>query len=113
MESPMPRKLRSQSETAQGVMPVKELQKELRTQTEPAKKRSEYLRAALRKKKTKQLEDGTLFAWIPGFRGVYANASTSEACREELAEVLEEWVDLKLSWNEPAPIVQGIDLNSR
>ena len=32
------------------------------------------------------------FGKIEGIQGVWANASTLEACREELKEVLEEWI---------------------
>jgi predicted RNase H-like HicB family nuclease len=41
------------------------------------------------------LEDGTWFAEIPGFEGVWANSKTVENCRNELIEVLEEWLILK------------------
>lgn len=35
-------------------------------------------------------DDGTFYGEIPGFQGVYANAATLEACRDELEEVLED-----------------------
>ena len=38
------------------------------------------------------LDDGTFYGEVPPLAGVYANANTLEACREELAEVLEGWV---------------------
>ncbi len=34
------------------------------------------------------LDDGTFYGEIPGLDGVYGNAGTLEACREELEEVL-------------------------
>lgn len=37
-------------------------------------------------------DDGTYYGEIPICNGVYANAQTLEACREELKEVLEEWI---------------------
>ena len=55
-------------------------------------------------------EDGTFYGEIPGFAGVWANAKTLEGCREELEEVLEEWVLLGVSRNLPLPIVDGIEL---
>jgi len=53
-----------------------------------------YICAAMRQARYEILsDDGTFYGEIPGFDGVYANADTLEACREELKEVLEEWVD--------------------
>ncbi|MBM3131742.1 MAG: type II toxin-antitoxin system HicB family antitoxin [Chloroflexi bacterium] len=72
---------------------------------------SEYIRAALKRAKYEILsDDGTYYGEIPGFDGVYANAETLESCRDELAEVLEEWIFLRLSRNLPMPIVDGIEL---
>jgi predicted RNase H-like HicB family nuclease len=54
---------------------------------------TKYIQAALHKAKYKILsDDDTFYGEIPGFQGVWANADTLEACREELAEVLEEWI---------------------
>jgi len=57
---------------------------------------SEYIHKVLGKARYKVLEDGTWFAEIPGFEGVWANAVTVEECRHELVEVLEEWLLLKI-----------------
>ena len=63
-----------------------------------------YLRAALRKARYEILpDDKSFYAEIPGFDGVYANSSTLEACREELSEVLEEWVLFRVSKNLSLP----------
>jgi predicted RNase H-like HicB family nuclease len=70
-----------------------------------------YIQAAMRKAKYEILpDDGTFYGEIPGFVGVWANTETLEACREELEEVLEEWVLLGISRNHPLPIVDGIEL---
>ncbi len=37
-------------------------------------------------------DDGSYYGSIPGLQGVWANASTLEACREELEEVLQDWI---------------------
>ncbi|MFQ6116131.1 MAG: hypothetical protein ACE5NG_18880 [bacterium] len=50
---------------------------------------------------------------MPGFGGVYANAPTLEQCREELEEVLEEWIFFRISRGLPLPIVNGIELKIR
>ena len=73
----------------------------------------EYLNKALEGADYKKLEDGTWFAEIPGFAGVWANARTLEECRRELVEVLEEWILLKLQDHEQVPVVDGIDLSMR
>lgn len=59
------------------------------------------------------LEDSTFFGEIPGFEGVYANAKTLDACRDELEEVLEEWVLFRASRNLSLPVVDGIALQIR
>ncbi|NEP41650.1 MAG: type II toxin-antitoxin system HicB family antitoxin [Okeania sp. SIO2H7] len=72
---------------------------------------TKYIQAALHRASYKILpDDGTFFGEIPGFQGVWANADTLEACREELAEVLEDWILLRVSRNLPLPVVEGIDL---
>ena len=54
---------------------------------------SQYLAAALRRARYEILsDDGSFYGEIQGFDGVYANAPTLEDCREELREVLEEWI---------------------
>jgi predicted RNase H-like HicB family nuclease len=54
-----------------------------------------YVRAAMNKAHYEILpDDGTFYGEIPGFDGVWANANTLEECRDELIEVLEEWIML-------------------
>lgn len=70
----------------------------------------EYILAAMKKARYEILpDDGTFYGEVPGFEGVYANAETLERCREELKEVLEEWILLRVSRNLTLPIVEGID----
>ncbi len=71
----------------------------------------DYIRAAMRQAKYEILpDDGTFYGEIPGFQGVYANADKLETCREELEEVLEEWILFRVSRNLPLPVVEGIEL---
>ncbi|HAG50470.1 MAG TPA: HicB family protein, partial [Deltaproteobacteria bacterium] len=56
----------------------------------------EYIQLALEIAEYKKLDDGTWFAEIPGFEGVWANGKTVEECRKELMDVLDEWLVLKL-----------------
>ena len=72
---------------------------------------TEYIQAALRRAKYEIFsEDQTYYGEIPGFQGVWANRDTLEACREELREVLEDWLLLKLRSDHALPIVDGISL---
>lgn len=70
----------------------------------------EYCQNAIENAEYKKLEDGTWFAEIPGFDGVWANGASVEICRKELIEVLEEWLLLKLRDNDPIPTVHGIKI---
>jgi predicted RNase H-like HicB family nuclease len=72
---------------------------------------TDYIQAALRHAKYEILSDnGTYYGEIPGFDGVYANADTLEICREQLEEVLEEWILFRVYKNLTLPVVDGIEL---
>jgi predicted RNase H-like HicB family nuclease len=73
---------------------------------------TEYIQAALKKAKYEILpDDGSFFGKIPGFKGVWANAKTLEGCRNELKEVLEDWVLVSIYKHLPLPVIKGIELN--
>ena len=75
---------------------------------------SECVSAALHKARYEILsEDGSYCGEIPGFDGVYANTETLEACREELREVLEEWILVRVSRGLTLPVVDGHELTIR
>ena len=70
-----------------------------------------YIHAALRKAHYEILPDEEgYFGSIAGLQGVWAQADTLEACREELREVLEEWIVLGLKMGHPLPAIDGITL---
>lgn len=72
---------------------------------------TKYIHAAMSRARYEILpDDGTFYGEIPGFDGVYANAGTLEACREELEEVLEEWLLFRVAKNLSVPTVEGIKL---
>jgi predicted RNase H-like HicB family nuclease len=64
----------------------------------------------MRGAKYELLEEGGYYGSIPGFDGVWADAASLEECRDELAEVLEEWLLFRLSRQVPVPVLDGIDL---
>lgn len=73
---------------------------------------TEYIRATMKKARYEILsDDKSFYGEIPGFDGVYANAETLEDCREELEEVLEEWIFFRISRNLKLPVVDGIKLS--
>jgi predicted RNase H-like HicB family nuclease len=70
-----------------------------------------YINAAMRKAHYEMLPDAEgYFGSIEGLQGVWGQADTLEACREELREVLEEWIILGLKMGHPIPPVEGITL---
>lgn len=73
---------------------------------------SQYIQAAMRHARYEILEDdGTFYGEIPPCRGVWANAPTLEGCREELQEVLEDWMLIRVRQGLLLPVIDGIDLN--
>jgi predicted RNase H-like HicB family nuclease len=57
-------------------------------------------------------EEG-FYGEIPGFQGVYAQAMSLEACREELASTLEDWILFRVSRQLTIPTVDGLSLEVR
>lgn len=71
---------------------------------------AKYIQAALHHATYEQLGDSSFYAEIPGLDGLWANATTLEACRDELKSVLEGWIVLGLRLGHELPIVDEIDL---
>ncbi len=57
----------------------------------------QYVEAALRGARYDKLEDGTFYGEIPRLQGVLATGGTLEECRNQLAEVVEEWVLVRVA----------------
>lgn len=71
-----------------------------------------YINAAMHRAHYEILKGGEGYIGkIPDLQGVWANADTLEACREELREVLEEWIILGLKMGHHIPVIDGIELN--
>ncbi len=72
----------------------------------------DYIQAAMKRAHYRILdEDSTYFGAIPEIEGVWANADTLEACREELQEVLEGWILLSVRRDLPIPELGGIGIS--
>jgi len=70
-----------------------------------------YIEAAMRRAKYEILpDDGSYYGEIPGFPGVFANAGALEECRQQLEEVLEDWILLSVAKHLPLPVIDGMDL---
>ncbi|MEE4603957.1 MAG: hypothetical protein V2J65_21925 [Desulfobacteraceae bacterium] len=71
-----------------------------------------YINAAMRIAHYELLDGGEGYIGkIPGLQGVWANSDTLEACRDELREVLGEWIILGLKMNHHIPVIDGIEMN--
>jgi predicted RNase H-like HicB family nuclease len=72
---------------------------------------SHYIAAAMRRAHYELLPDNEgYYGTIPDCQGVWANADTLEACRDELQDVLEGWIVLGLRMGHALPVIDGIDL---
>ena len=61
---------------------------------------TDFINSKLKNAAYKILGDGTYFGEIRGIKGVWANAESLEECREELKEVLEGWLIVKIKADE-------------
>jgi predicted RNase H-like HicB family nuclease len=75
---------------------------------------TEYIQAALRRANYKLLDEAEgFFGEISECPGVWASAATLEACRDELREVLEDWILVRTRRQLDLPIIDGFDLNPK
>ena len=64
---------------------------------------TEFIVKKMKEARYKILEDNSYFGEIPTLKGVWAGAENLEGCREQLQEVLEEWLLLKIQDGEFIP----------
>ena len=77
---------------------------------------TQYVNAAMRQAHYELLDDqpgAPYYGEIPALTGVWANAATLEACRDELQSVLEGWLLLGLRRGHATPVLDGIDLSEQ
>jgi len=74
---------------------------------------TQYIQRALHHAKYELMENGRFFGRIPECRGLWAEATTLEECREELQSTLEDWLLLGLQLGHPLPVIDDIDLNRK
>jgi predicted RNase H-like HicB family nuclease len=68
---------------------------------------SEYIQAALKRATYETLENGTLMAIVEDLPGVIATGKTFEDCRQDLIEVIEEWIAIRLQRGLDIPPLDG------
>ena len=75
---------------------------------------TKYIQAAMRRGKFKLLgEREGFFGEIAECPGVWANADTLERCRDELQEVLEDWILVRVRSQLLLPVIDGVDLHPK
>jgi predicted RNase H-like HicB family nuclease len=74
---------------------------------------SRYVALGLERAKYDLLDDGTFAATVPGLRGPIATGPTLEACRRDLAEVIEAWVLVRVSQGLSVPPIGGATIKVR
>ena len=72
-----------------------------------------YLDEALQRAKYTPLEYGSFAAEVRGLKGVIATGETLERCREELQEVVEEWVLVRVARGLDVPSLGGVKIRVR
>jgi predicted RNase H-like HicB family nuclease len=74
---------------------------------------SKYIDKALERAHYEVLEDGSYCATVPGLRGVIALGGGVEECRRELAEVVEEWILVRVARGLDVPRLGGVAIKVR
>lgn len=75
---------------------------------------TKYLHEAMKRARYEIIDHGReYYGEIRGFKGVYASATTLEGCREQLSQILEEWVLFRVSRNLPLPRAGRVELRIR
>ena len=57
-------------------------------------------------------EDGSYVVTVSGLQAVIAIGDTLEECRNDLIEVIEEWIVARLQWEYPVPPIGGHKISS-
>ena len=73
---------------------------------------SRYLEKALSVARYEVLEDGSVCAVVPGLRGVIAIGLGVEACRRDLAEVVADWVRVRIARGLVVPRLGDVRIES-
>ena len=72
-----------------------------------------YLEEALKRASYKPLDEGGYCATVRGLRGVIGYGETLEQCREQLAEVIEEWILVRVAQGLAVPKLGRVSIRVR
>ena len=79
----------------------------------PAELLNRYVDVALQGAIPQPIEGETWYADLPRFPGVWADAPSPKQCLDTLAEVLRDWLILKIvDQDRDIPVIDEIDLNA-
>lgn len=73
---------------------------------------TDYIDAALHRATYKILADDTYWGEIPELPGLWGSGATLEACRDDLRDVVQDWLIFAFRHDRPIPVIDSIDLNA-
>lgn len=74
---------------------------------------TKYVGKALERARYEKLEDGSFCATVRGLRGIVAVGRSVKQCRDQLAELVEEWILVRISRGLVVPRLGGISVRVR
>ncbi len=74
---------------------------------------TKYIAKALERAAYEPIEHGSYCATVRGLRGVLATGPSVEECRQNLAEVVEEWLLVRVAKHLPIPTLGGVTIRVR
>ena len=74
---------------------------------------SKYVNNAIDRAKYERLDDGSYCATVRGLRGVIATGASVTVCRKALAEIVEEWILVRVARHLPIPKLGGVTIRVR
>ena len=74
---------------------------------------SQYVAEALERAQYRLLDAATFAGTVRGLKGIIATGPTLEACRRELAEVVEEWALVRIAQGLTVPALGDVVLKIR
>lgn len=74
---------------------------------------TKYIAKALERAVYERVERGAFCATVRGLRGVIATGNSIEECRHDLAEVVEEWLLMRVAHRLPIPRLGGVAIRVR
>ena len=74
---------------------------------------TDYIDAALRRARYELVDGNEFCATVAGLPGIIATGRTLEECRDQLAEVVEEWVLVRVSRRLSVPRLGGVTVEVR